>query len=602
MNSTLEHGTSCDRRRPSKWAASETDCWPHKIRFGYCDHHETLRHESCNHTSDPRAESRRPFTSAALHSIPQHAPRLGKPARTEARSISQQQVVNDAVDGRFHILQPETRPISQEQLVNEVKSIYAGLVMVERKCIEICAQQSQATYKLSNEQWQALVALHRTFLREHHDFFLASQHPTASPMPHRRPTKCAMPAQMWRIGIGSFLELLRHRLPYSQEHTLRFVYLAYQMMGLLVDSTPALHKTHETWIDCLGDLAGYRMALEETDMRDRKIWSNVARTWYNKAADHSTSTGRIQHHLAILPRPKIVFDLFYYSKTLIRVQPFLNALKSLTPLVRPRQPGRQTQDTTALERYTTRRPSLAQRVWDLKLRPINALGEIRRCLAPRPPTSRAICWKFRFGLTGTALAALSCLPIPVSALGELRADSGASGNQVSWTTFGDEMAQNLIQTASSWGISLGLCVIFNLALCVCGPARRTDLLAYGAFIWSVVDLGLFDKDATSSPQSKVTHFLEAQLLIGLHLMATVRSRLPKRQAQVADLLFLWCGAGMGAGFVCVWTGGSTSFPQIFPFIALALVELTKHALLPSPLRPIQGPLLPTHTAPTQNQA
>jgi hypothetical protein len=35
------------------------------------------------------------------------------------------------------LLQPETRPITQEQLVNEVKGIYAGLVMVERKCVEV---------------------------------------------------------------------------------------------------------------------------------------------------------------------------------------------------------------------------------------------------------------------------------------------------------------------------------------------------------------------------------------------------------------------------------------------------------------------------------
>ena len=31
--------------------------------------------------------------------------------------------------------EPETRPISQQQLVAEVKGIYAGLVMVEAKCI-----------------------------------------------------------------------------------------------------------------------------------------------------------------------------------------------------------------------------------------------------------------------------------------------------------------------------------------------------------------------------------------------------------------------------------------------------------------------------------
>lgn len=38
------------------------------------------------------------------------------------------------------ILQPETRPILEEQLINEVQDIYAGLVMVEKKCVEIDQQ------------------------------------------------------------------------------------------------------------------------------------------------------------------------------------------------------------------------------------------------------------------------------------------------------------------------------------------------------------------------------------------------------------------------------------------------------------------------------
>lgn len=39
------------------------------------------------------------------------------------------------------LLQPETRPISQEQLVNEIKGIYAGLVMVEKNCVDLCGTQ-----------------------------------------------------------------------------------------------------------------------------------------------------------------------------------------------------------------------------------------------------------------------------------------------------------------------------------------------------------------------------------------------------------------------------------------------------------------------------
>jgi hypothetical protein len=52
-------------------------------------------------------------------------------------------------------------------------------VIVEKKCVEIDEQQSQTSNIVSDEQWQALIALHRTLLHEHHDFFLASQHPVS---------------------------------------------------------------------------------------------------------------------------------------------------------------------------------------------------------------------------------------------------------------------------------------------------------------------------------------------------------------------------------------------------------------------------------------
>lgn len=128
--------------------------------------------------------------------------------------------------------------------------------MVESKCIEVDnAQSSQSETQLNNEQWQALIALHRTLLHEHHDFFLASQHPSASQALRRLASKYAMPARMWRHGIHSFLELLRHRLPHSLEHMLTFIYLAYSMMALLYETVPAFE---DTWIECLGDLGRYR--------------------------------------------------------------------------------------------------------------------------------------------------------------------------------------------------------------------------------------------------------------------------------------------------------------------------------------------------------
>lgn len=233
------------------------------------------------------------------------------------------------------IKQPETRPISQEQLVAEVKGIYAGLVMVESKCIEVDSAQSaqsDAAAKLNNEQWQALIALHRTLLHEHHDFFLASQHPSASPALRRLASKYAMPARMWRHGIHSFLELLRHRLPASLEHMLTFIYLAYSMMALLYETVPAFE---DTWIECLGDLGRYRMAIEDEDIRDREIWTAVSRYWYSKASDKAPTTGRLHHHLAILARPNAVQQLFYYTKSLCVAIPFKSARDSILTLFDP---------------------------------------------------------------------------------------------------------------------------------------------------------------------------------------------------------------------------------------------------------------------------
>ncbi|KUJ09305.1 uncharacterized protein LY89DRAFT_690348 [Mollisia scopiformis] len=256
------------------------------------------------------------------------------------KSASSQNLFSSTSDDNYDIiLQPETRPISQEQLVAEVKGIYAGLVMVEAKCIEVDNKQAmlaqgdpQPPPKLNNEQWQALIALHRTLLHEHHDFFLASQHPSASPALRRLASKYAMPARMWRHGIHSFLELLRHRLPASLDHMLAFIYLAYSMMALLYETVPAFE---DTWIECLGDLGRYRMAIEDDDIRDREVWTGVARHWYSKASDKAPTTGRLYHHLAILARPNALQQLFYYSKSLCVAVPFVSARESILTLFNP---------------------------------------------------------------------------------------------------------------------------------------------------------------------------------------------------------------------------------------------------------------------------
>ncbi|EWZ78025.1 hypothetical protein FOWG_17646 [Fusarium oxysporum f. sp. lycopersici MN25] len=288
-------------------------------------------------------------------------PRANRPQSTAQQPSRPPSNDNDSTSKLMR--QPETRPISQDQLVAEVKGIYAGLVMVETKCIEVDNAQSSNTdtnsklnneqwqamialhrtllhehhdssntdtnSKLNNEQWQAMIALHRTLLHEHHDFFLTSQHPSASPALQRLASKYSMPARMWRHGIQSFLELLRHRLPASREHMLTFLYLAFSMMALLCETVPAFE---DTWIGCLGDLGRYRMAIENNDIREREVWVGVSRHWYSKASDRSPTTGRLYHHLAILARPNALQQLYYYTKSLCVPIPFSSARESIMTL------------------------------------------------------------------------------------------------------------------------------------------------------------------------------------------------------------------------------------------------------------------------------
>lgn len=74
--------------------------------------------------------------------------------------------------------------------------------------------------------------------------------------------------------------LLKHRLPDKPDHMLAFAYLAYSMMALLHETDPAFQGT---WVECLCDLGPYRMAVEDDDIFNRDVWTNVSRQCYSKS-------------------------------------------------------------------------------------------------------------------------------------------------------------------------------------------------------------------------------------------------------------------------------------------------------------------------------
>ncbi|KAK4628948.1 hypothetical protein CLAFUW4_08378 [Fulvia fulva] len=113
-----------------------------------------------------------------------------------------------------NVITSPDKMISHEQLAAEVKGIYAGLVMVEAKCINVDArQQSSKDPQLGEHQWQALIALHTTLLYEHHHFLMVSQSAAVNCGVRDLAAKYSMPARMWEHGIHDFLEFLWKRRP-----------------------------------------------------------------------------------------------------------------------------------------------------------------------------------------------------------------------------------------------------------------------------------------------------------------------------------------------------------------------------------------------------
>ncbi|KAK3378998.1 hypothetical protein B0T24DRAFT_487536, partial [Lasiosphaeria ovina] len=203
-------------------------------------------------------------------------------------------------------------------LVEAVEDIYAGLVLVEQKCIELDQVDTLPstghleTWILSydSERNRALVNLHRINWRDHYDFLQASQHPQGSPKLRALPIKYTMAARLWRHAIHQYLECLRLRLPDSFEFIDQVVAETYALMCLLEETVP---NFSETWLECKADLAQYRMTIT-VDPSARATWNAVAAEQYTRVLQEDDTVGRIYHHLAVLENPNYLRCLFGHLK------------------------------------------------------------------------------------------------------------------------------------------------------------------------------------------------------------------------------------------------------------------------------------------------
>ncbi|KAJ8099219.1 hypothetical protein POJ06DRAFT_131023 [Lipomyces tetrasporus] len=228
--------------------------------------------------------------------------------------------------------QPEYRRDTREEVEQKVRSVYGKIVYLEGQCIEIDANQEAYAWnhqlEFDESLWWDLVRLHERLIEEYEEFLFDCHMVNATPAIQNLPKKYKIPSRLWKNGISKLIELLRAFLPNSFDLLVSFIYYTYKILTRLYEFIPI---EEVTWVECLGDLARCRMAIE-TNSEDRKIWQEDAIAWYVQCSYLAPGVGRLYHHLAVCSEPMLLDQLYYNCKSLMAWAPFTLTRESMLPL------------------------------------------------------------------------------------------------------------------------------------------------------------------------------------------------------------------------------------------------------------------------------
>ncbi|GAA5830778.1 hypothetical protein JCM3766R1_003423 [Sporobolomyces carnicolor] len=277
--------------------------------------------------------------------------------------------------------------------------------------------------KHDDEYWVKLANGHKQLADAHYSFLQLSLDPRLPASYHVLPQKYNIPTRLWQVAFHQLLERMRHavlaaplagtqsssdstplhELPPSAnvlEHLIEFIQYAYgHYSQLFEDPTVAVFRA--AWIEQLGDLARYRMAvaglasrvhaaqqresfhrhqrdqlttnalshqsqqqdatgaplarredaasigqaaLNDWDLEEQETWREMARDWYAQGIAETPGTGRLQHHLALLSKGERdeLRGLYHYAKSLTASHPYLSARESILPLFDQEHQSRRT--------------------------------------------------------------------------------------------------------------------------------------------------------------------------------------------------------------------------------------------------------------------
>ena len=143
---------------------------------------------------------------------------------------------------------------------------------------QLLESSKSTTPSVDHDVWLKLTAQHRQLAELHEAFMEMALRPGLPASLHSLPQNYNIPTRLWQTGFHLMLERLRHALPYPQQsqvpsdeasaavqaqlldHLTEFIYFAYSFYTNLLESE-FLRVFKSAWIESLGDLARYRMAV-----------------------------------------------------------------------------------------------------------------------------------------------------------------------------------------------------------------------------------------------------------------------------------------------------------------------------------------------------
>lgn len=248
------------------------------------------------------------------------------------------------------------------------------------------------------EKWKKQIHNHKELAEAIHNLLEISLSPSVPASLRTIPTKYNIIVRLWTFAFHKLLESFRRasfQSPVALEHLQDFIYYAYTFYTGLLEE-PNLGCFKSSWLEALGDLARYRMAVAamvNSGMGDqggpltakavseaaansptsasagspnsgsdtpaariddspspsvgiaaarsmevepeKERWRNIAREWYGAGLAEQPGTGKLHHHMGLLSREvesEELRGIYHFTKSMTTLHPFTTSRENILPI------------------------------------------------------------------------------------------------------------------------------------------------------------------------------------------------------------------------------------------------------------------------------